>query len=38
MTSVYEEKISVDIQLIHAEQISLYNSIVLRQKIDTTED
>ena len=32
MTSVCEKKNSAEVQLIHAEQISLYNFIVLRKK------
>ena len=32
MTSIDEKKISAEVWLIHAEQISLYNSIVLRKK------
>ena len=32
MTSIYEEKISAEVWLIHAEQMSLYNSIILRKK------
>ena len=32
MTSIDEKKISAEEWLIHAEQISLYNSIVLRKK------
>ena len=31
MTSIYEKKISAEVGLIHAEQISLYNFIVLRK-------
>ena len=31
MTSVCEKKISAEVRLIHAEQISLYNFIVLRK-------
>ena len=38
MTSVCEKKISAEVRLIQAEQISLYNFIVLRKKIDTAED
>ena len=39
MTSIYEKKISAEVRLIHAEQMSLYNFIVLRKKtIDTAED
>ena len=32
MTSIYDKKISPEIQLIYAEQISLYNFIILRKK------
>ena len=32
MTSVCEKKISAEVRLIHAEQISLYNFIILRKK------
>ena len=32
MASVYEEKISAKVWLIHAEKISLYNFIILRRK------
>ena len=32
MTSVYEKKISAEVRLIHAEQMSLYNFIILRKK------
>ena len=32
MTSIDEKKISAEVWFIHAEQISLYNSIVLRKK------
>ena len=38
MTSICEKKISAEAQLIHAEQMSLYNFIVLIKKIDTAED
>ena len=38
MTSIYEEKISAEVQLIHVEQMSLHNFIVLEKTIDTTED
>ena len=38
MTSIYEEKISAEVQLIPTEQMSLYNFIVLEKTIDTTED
>ena len=31
MASVCDKKISVEVQLIHAEQISLYNFIILRK-------
>ena len=31
MTSIYEEKMSVEVRLIHAEQMSLYNFIILRK-------
>ena len=33
MTSVCEKKISTEVQLIHTEQISLYNFIVVRKNI-----
>ena len=32
MTSIYEKKISAEVRLIHAEQMSLYNFIILRKK------
>ena len=32
MTSIYENKISAKVRLFHAEQMSLYNFIVLRKK------
>ena len=32
MTSIYEKKISAEVQLIHIEQMSLYNFIILRKK------
>ena len=32
MTSICEKKISAEVRLIHAEQIYLYNFIVLRKK------
>ena len=32
MTSIYEKKISAEVRLIHAEQLSLYNFIILRKK------
>ena len=32
MTSICEKKISAEVRLIHAEQISLYNFIILRKK------
>ena len=32
MTSICEKKISAEVRLIHAEQIHLYNFIVLRKK------
>ena len=32
MTSIYEQKISAEVRLIHAEQMSLYNFIILRSK------
>ena len=32
MTSVYEKKNSAEVRLIHAEQMSLYNFIILRKK------
>ena len=39
MTSVCEKKVSAEVRLIHAEQMSLYNFIVLRKKIiDAAED
>ena len=31
MTSVYEKKNSAEVPLIHAEQMSLYNFIILRK-------
>ena len=37
MTSIYEKKISAEVQLIHAEQMSLNNFVILR-KIDTDKD
>ena len=38
MTSTCEKQISAEVRLIRAEQISLYNFIVLRKKQDTAED
>ena len=39
MTSIYEKKISAEVRLIHAEQMSLYNFIILRKKtMDTDQD
>ena len=32
MTSIYEKKVLADVRPIHAEQMSLYNFIVLRKK------
>ena len=32
MTSVYEQTISAEVRLIHVEQMSLYNFIILRKK------
>ena len=32
MTSIYEKKNLATVQLIHAEQMSLYNFIILRKK------
>ena len=32
MTSIYEKNISAEVRLIHAEQMSLYNFIILRKK------
>ena len=32
MTSIYEKKISRKVRLIHAEQMSFYNLIILRKK------
>ena len=32
MTSIYEEKTLAKVWLIHAEQMFLYNSIILRKK------
>ena len=32
MTSICEKKISAEVRLIHAEQMSLYNFIILRKK------
>ena len=31
MTSIYEKKISAEVRLIHAEQMPLYNFIILRK-------
>ena len=36
VTSIFEKKISVEVWLIHAEQMSLYNFIILR-KIQWTQ-
>ena len=39
MTSIYEKKVSAEVRFIHAEQMSLYNFIVLRKKTkDAAED
>ena len=35
MTSICETKISAEVLLIHAEQMSLYNFIILRKKQQT---
>ena len=35
MTSIWEKKISAEVWLIHAEQMSLYNFIILRKKTMT---
>ena len=35
MTSLFEKKISAEVRVIHAEQMSLYNFIVLRKKQQT---
>ena len=32
MTSIYEKNISAEVRLIHTEQISLYDFIILRKK------
>ena len=32
MTSVFEKTILAELRLIHAEQMSLYNSIILKKK------
>ena len=32
MPSIYEKKISAEVRLIHAEQMSLYNFVILRKK------
>ena len=32
MTSIYQEKVSAEVQLIHAEQMSLYNFIIWKKK------
>ena len=32
MTSIYEKKNSAEVRLVHAEQMSLYNFIILRKK------
>ena len=37
MTSVCEENISAEVQLIHAEHMSSYNFIILRKKRDSTQ-
>ena len=37
VTSIYEEKVSARVQLIYAEQISLYNFIILRKKRDSNK-
>ena len=38
MKSIYEKQHSAEIRLIHAEQMSLYNFIVLIKTIDAAED
>ena len=38
MTSICEIKISAEVRLVHAEQMSLYNFIVKKKIIHTTED
>ena len=38
MMPICGKKISAEVQLIHAERMSLYNFIVLRNTIDTAED
>ena len=35
MTSIYEKKISAEVPLIPAEQMYLYNFIILREKRDS---
>ena len=37
VTSIYEEKVSARVQLIYAEQTSLYNFIILRKKRDSNK-
>ena len=32
MTSIYEKNISAEVRLTHADQMSLYNFIILRKK------
>ena len=32
MTSIYEKKVSAEVPLIHVEQMSLYNFIILTKK------
>ena len=32
MTSIYEKKISAEVRLTHAEQMSLYSFMILRKK------
>ena len=39
MTLIHEKKFSAEVRLIHAEEMSLYNFIILRKKtMDTDED
>ena len=38
MTLICEKKISAEVPLIHAQQMSLYNFNVLEKTIDTAED
>ena len=37
MTSIYAKKISAEVQLIHVEQMSSYNFIILRKKTMDTD-